>query len=77
MAMSNGTRYIIQGPSIGFCGLLTIVFVTLKLTHVIDWSWWFVLLPLYGPTALVFAVFLILSITYCIVSAASGGGRHQ
>jgi hypothetical protein len=26
-------------------GLLTIVFVVLKLTHVIDWSWWWVLSP--------------------------------
>lgn len=25
--------------------LLTIVFVVLKLSHVIDWSWWLVLLP--------------------------------
>lgn len=31
---------------IGFFGLLTIVFITLKLTHVIDWSWWWVLSPI-------------------------------
>jgi hypothetical protein len=30
---------------IGFVGLLTIVFITLKLTHYIDWSWWWVLSP--------------------------------
>jgi hypothetical protein len=43
---------------IGFFGLLTIVFVTLKLTGFIDWSWWLVLLPLYGSIAffLIFAV---------------------
>ena len=29
------------------CGLLTIVFITLKLTHVIDWSWIWVLSPLW------------------------------
>lgn len=37
-----------QRPSnngIGFLGLLAIVFITLKLTGVIDWSWWLVLLP--------------------------------
>lgn len=27
---------------IGFVGLLTILFVALKLTHVIGWSWWWV-----------------------------------
>lgn len=25
--------------------LLTIIFMVLKLTHNIDWSWWWVLLP--------------------------------
>jgi len=33
---------------IGFFGLLTIVFIVLKLTKVITWSWWLVLLPAYG-----------------------------
>lgn len=30
---------------IGFTGLLTLIFITLKLTHVIAWSWWWVLSP--------------------------------
>ena len=29
----------------GFCELLTIVFIVLKLVGVISWSWWLVLLP--------------------------------
>lgn len=33
--------------SIGFIGLLTIVLVVLKATGFIDWSWWFVWLPIY------------------------------
>lgn len=32
---------------IGATGLLLIVFIVLKLTHVIDWSWWWVLSPLW------------------------------
>jgi hypothetical protein len=32
---------------IGFVGLLTIVFITLKLTGYIDWSWWWVLSPIW------------------------------
>jgi hypothetical protein len=39
---------------VSFLSLLAIVFITLKLCAVIDWSWWLVLLPLYGPLALVF-----------------------
>lgn len=30
---------------IGFTGLLQIVFIILKLCHIIDWSWWWVLAP--------------------------------
>lgn len=42
---SNGS-----GSSIGFTGLLTVAFVVLKLTGYIDWSWWWVLAPLWiGP----------------------------
>ena len=38
---------------IGFAGLLTIVFITLKLTGYIDWSWWWVLAPMWIPIVLV------------------------
>lgn len=42
--MDNGT----SGGS--FLTLLGILFIGLKLTKYIDWSWWFVLLPIYiGP----------------------------
>lgn len=41
------------GGGIGFVGLLTIVFITLKLTHVIAWSWWWVLSPLWISVAVV------------------------
>ena len=32
---------------IGFCGLLTVLFIALKLTEVISWSWWAVLAPIW------------------------------
>ena len=32
---------------IGFTGMLTIVFITLKLLGVINWSWWWVLSPIW------------------------------
>ena len=35
---------------VGFFGLLTLILITLKLTGVITWSWWFVLLPLIIPS---------------------------
>lgn len=33
--------------NIGFFGLLQIVFITMKLTNYIDWSWWLVFVPFY------------------------------
>ena len=47
---------------IGFFGLLTIVFITLKLTNFIDWSWWWVLSPLWIPFAIIVLVILLLAI---------------
>ena len=48
--MENGKEKVSGG--IGFDGLLTIAFIVLKLTHVIDWSWVWVLAPLWIPIAL-------------------------
>lgn len=42
-----------SGGGIGFLGLLTLLFIALKLTETVSWSWWLVLLPLYGPLAVV------------------------
>lgn len=47
---------------IGLCDLLFVVFLVLKLTHVIDWSWWWVTAPLWIPLALVVVVVIIASI---------------
>lgn len=47
------------GTKIGFFDLLTLVFITLKLTNVINWSWWLVLLPLYGSAIVTIVVFAI------------------
>lgn len=48
---------------IGFSGLLTIVFITLKLIGTIHWSWWWVLSPVWIPAALVLGVFVLLFLT--------------
>lgn len=44
---------------IGFTGLLTILFVALKLTGVISWSWWWVLSPLWIPLAVILLLLVI------------------
>lgn len=45
---------------IGFTGLLTIVFITLKLLGYITWSWWWVLAPLWITAAFVVVVLLLI-----------------
>ena len=49
------------GTKIGFTGILTIVFIVLKVTEVIDWQWIWVLSPLWIGVA-VFLVILILGL---------------
>ena len=44
---------------IGFCGLLTIAFIVLKLCNVITWSWVWVLCPLWIGFALAVLIILI------------------
>ena len=51
-----------SSSGIGFTGLLTIVFITLKLTHYIDWSWWWVLSPLWIGLAIALLIILIVII---------------
>jgi hypothetical protein len=38
-----------QRQGTGICTLLTVLFVGLKLTHFIGWSWWWVLAPIWLP----------------------------
>jgi len=56
MAEKNTTSSL----GIGFTGLLTIVFIVLKLTNYIDWSWWWVLSPIWIVFVLALIVFMIL-----------------
>lgn len=57
-----------KSGGIGFTGLLTIVFIVLKLTDVIDWSWWWVLSPIWISAALVLTIF---AIVFAIAAIAS------
>jgi hypothetical protein len=55
--MSNNSS---SSSGIGFFGLLTIVFIVLKLTGYIAWSWWLVLAPIWLPLT------IILTIVICV-----------
>lgn len=51
-----------SSSGIGFLGLLGIVFITLKLTNVISWSWWWVTAPIWGGAVLAIGLILIVVI---------------
>lgn len=59
---------------IGFCGLLTIVFIVLKLIGIIKWNWFWVLSPLWLPTAM---VGLILFIVFVVLICMSNGDNDD
>lgn len=60
----------IEEINIKFSGLLTtlltVLFVGLKLTNYIDWSWWWVLAPLWIPVAIVTLGLLFFLILYLV-----------
>lgn len=53
-------QIICKGPNI--LGLLGIAFVVLKLVGVINWSWWWVTLPFYGPVILLIIILIIVGL---------------
>ena len=48
-----------KSNGIGFGGVLTVLFVGLKLTGYIDWSWWWVTSPITIPISLGLAIVFI------------------
>jgi len=46
----------IRGGEVGFGGLLTALFIGLKLTGHIAWSWWWVLSPIWIPVGIALAI---------------------
>ncbi|MDO4975240.1 MAG: hypothetical protein Q4E61_02850 [Alphaproteobacteria bacterium] len=41
-----------RNTGIGFCGLLTIAFIVLKLCNIITWSWFWVFAPMWIPISI-------------------------
>ena len=51
-----------SSSGIGFTSLLTVLFVGLKLTHYIDWSWWWVLSPLWLPVVISLPIVILVAL---------------
>ena len=53
-------QVIYKSPDV--LGLLGVAFIVLKLVGVIDWSWWLVTLPFYGPVILLIIILIIVGL---------------
>jgi hypothetical protein len=64
---------------IGLGGAVFLVFLVLKLTGHIDWSWWWVTAPLWGLFGLAFAAMASMLVFYVVASAVGAlfGGRRS
>lgn len=74
--MSNNSASSSASGGIGFAGLLTILFIGLKLTHYIAWSWLWVLSPLWISAAVgVSLLLLFLAIAAVVAIGAAILGK--
>jgi len=56
--MSTGERLAKESSS--YLTILSLIFITLKLCHVITWSWWWVTSPLWLPMVICWPIVLII-----------------
>lgn len=64
--MANNAAQAGTSTGIGFTGLLTLIFITLKLTKVIGWSWWWVLSPIWISWAIALLVLSMIAVFFLI-----------
>lgn len=54
---------------IGFSGMLTIVFITLKLIGVINWSWIWVLAPMWIPFIFIAICLVVILVIWLLANS--------
>lgn len=62
--MSENNNSSSSSSSVSILGLLGVAFVVLKLCGVINWSWWWITLPFWGPLAILAVVLLVAGIIF-------------
>lgn len=73
--MSNNQNQRSQGVT--FAGALGLLFIGLKLGHIIKWSWWLVTLPLWAGLAVAVVCLVLAGLLLVIaeLAKAAKGGR--
>ena len=60
-----------KSGGLSFTSILTLIFVLCKLTHYIDWSWWWVLSPVLISTGLTIFALAIIAIVAIVAAVLS------
>jgi len=66
--INNTTTSTNQASGVSFASLLAILFIGLKLTGVINWSWLWVLSPIWIPISIVLAIVITILAFAVLVS---------
>lgn len=72
--MANEKKIVLSHGGPSFLSLLTLLFIGLKLTEHIDWSWWYVTLPLWIFPAIILGILAVIGIVVgigCVVAGLS------
>lgn len=64
-----------ERSGMGLSSVLLVVFIVLKLTDNIDWSWVWVLSPLWIPISLVLTVLVVFSVFWFVAALAGAKFR--
>ena len=72
--MNNNNKVVVYSPS---CMILFIVFLVLKLTNVINWSWWWVTAPLWIPSAIIIGIGLLVVVAFIIEMILSKNKKNK
>lgn len=62
--MANTSSNSSNGLGIGT--ILFLIFMVLKLTNYIDWSWWWVTAPLWIPLLIILGVLAVIGIAFLV-----------
>lgn len=60
---------------VGIATVLFLIFLVLKLTKVITWSWWWVFSPLWISFAIALVVFILWALVLIVLKLHKGGRR--
>lgn len=68
--MANDQRVVVTRSGIGFCGVLFIILLLLKVgvieTVAMGWSWWWITAPLWGPLAIFCGIVVVAMVVFLI-----------